>query len=483
MVRTTRASRSGMPLTWSITCLRLEVVEQAVDREVAAARVLLGRAEHVVAADQQVAALGLGAVSPPSSSSISRGLARNVDVSMIFGPKKMCARRKRRPMMRQFLNRRLMSLGVALVTTSKSFGLRAEQQVAHAAADQVGGVIVAAQALDDFGGVGVDLGSALSAFAVRGTTPTPRNHCVSPARRAPSYARLERRVRILEDGRPAAVSAGLARRRGHRRRPCGRMRRSAAIAGRGVGAAGVGRARGGRGRGRWAPGSARRPGGRRRRRASAQARARRRRRRRCRGGRLAAGRGRRRSARLQRAARCGAGAAAAGAAARARLSQCEPLPRARSAPQRGRRGRRSASDHGRNPRPSPSWRDDHSVSTRSRRRRRGSARQPRRDIGGTSVNCGRAIGRARETAGAAPPAPAARRRAARRAETAATGPAPVDRSARRPDESSIAAASGALTSGRWMLRPNMRSARSAGRDRLLVARLLRPIAVGAGADT
>ena len=40
----------------------LEVVEQAVDREVAPAGVLLGRAEDVVAADQQVAALGLGAL-------------------------------------------------------------------------------------------------------------------------------------------------------------------------------------------------------------------------------------------------------------------------------------------------------------------------------------------------------------------------------------------------------------------------------------
>ena len=62
MVRTTRASRSGVPLTWSMTSLGLDVVEEAVDREVAPARVLLGRAEDVVAADQQVAALGLAAV-------------------------------------------------------------------------------------------------------------------------------------------------------------------------------------------------------------------------------------------------------------------------------------------------------------------------------------------------------------------------------------------------------------------------------------
>ena len=124
MVRTTRASRSGVPLHVVDDLLGLDVVEQPVDREVAPAGVLLGRAEDVVAADQQVAALGLGVSPPPSSSSISRGLARKVDVSMIFGPKKMCARRKRRPMIRQFLNSRRMSFGVALVTTSKSFGLR-----------------------------------------------------------------------------------------------------------------------------------------------------------------------------------------------------------------------------------------------------------------------------------------------------------------------------------------------------------------------
>ena len=76
---------------------------------------------------------------------------------MIFEPKKMCASRKRRPMMRQLRNSRRISLGVALVATSKSFGLLPEQQVAHAAADEVGGVVEAAQPLDHLCGVGVDL--------------------------------------------------------------------------------------------------------------------------------------------------------------------------------------------------------------------------------------------------------------------------------------------------------------------------------------
>ena len=76
---------------------------------------------------------------------------------MIFEPKKMCASRKRRPMMRQLRNRRRISLGVALVATSKSLGFPPEQQVADAAADQVGGVVEAAQALDHLCGLGIYL--------------------------------------------------------------------------------------------------------------------------------------------------------------------------------------------------------------------------------------------------------------------------------------------------------------------------------------
>ena len=52
----------GQPLDVVDHLLGLDVVEQAVDGEVAAAGVLLGRAEDVVAADEQIAGLGLGAV-------------------------------------------------------------------------------------------------------------------------------------------------------------------------------------------------------------------------------------------------------------------------------------------------------------------------------------------------------------------------------------------------------------------------------------
>ena len=58
------------------------------------------------------------------SASSSRGLARNVDVSMILSPKNTVASRNRRPMIRQLRNSDFTSLGVALVATSKSFGLR-----------------------------------------------------------------------------------------------------------------------------------------------------------------------------------------------------------------------------------------------------------------------------------------------------------------------------------------------------------------------
>jgi hypothetical protein len=58
------------------------------------------------------------------SSSAVIGVVRKVLVSMIFGPKNTCASLKRRPMMRQLRNALRMVSGVALVATSKSFGLR-----------------------------------------------------------------------------------------------------------------------------------------------------------------------------------------------------------------------------------------------------------------------------------------------------------------------------------------------------------------------
>ena len=215
MVRTTRASRSAMPADVVDDLLALEVVEQPVDREVAPARVLLGRAEDVVAADQQVAALGLGAVAAAflvlhlARVGAERGrlddLRAEEDVREAEAAADDAAVPEQAP---DVVGRRAGG-------DVEVLGLAAEQQVADAAADQVGGVIVAAQALDDFGGVGVYrvrfyLHSRLGVPHQRREITGYRRF-----RRAPSYMRgLQRRVRILEDGRLAAVSAGLARRPG-----------------------------------------------------------------------------------------------------------------------------------------------------------------------------------------------------------------------------------------------------------------------------
>ena len=54
MVRTVRALEIGQPLDVVDDLVAVEVVEEAVDGEVAAARVLLGGAEDVVAADVEL---------------------------------------------------------------------------------------------------------------------------------------------------------------------------------------------------------------------------------------------------------------------------------------------------------------------------------------------------------------------------------------------------------------------------------------------
>ena len=233
MVRTTRASRSGMPADVVDDLLALEVVEQPVDREVAAARVLLGRAEDVVPADQQVAALGLGAVAAAflflhlARVGAERGrlddLRSEEDVREAEAAPDDAAVLEEAPDV----------VGRRAGDDVEVLGLAAEQQVADAAADQVGGVIVAAQALDDFGGVGIYrvrfyLHSRLGVPHQRREITAYRRF---DARRA-TVDGGQRRVRILEDGRLAAVSAGLARRRrGVVARPCGRSGARTPIAG------------------------------------------------------------------------------------------------------------------------------------------------------------------------------------------------------------------------------------------------------------
>ena len=67
---------------------------------------------------------GYGATGRPNLGTIKVPDPRLDWLSEIFRPKKTCTRRKRRPMTREFRNNSLMSLGVALVATSKSLGVR-----------------------------------------------------------------------------------------------------------------------------------------------------------------------------------------------------------------------------------------------------------------------------------------------------------------------------------------------------------------------
>ena len=137
--------------------LGLEVVEQPVDGEVAAAGVLLGRAEDVVPPDQQIAALGLGAFAAFLFFHLARvgaergrldDLRSEEDVRQAEAAADDAAVLEQAP---DVVRRRAGD-------DVEVFRFATEHQVADAAADQVGGVVVATQALDDFGGVGIDQG-------------------------------------------------------------------------------------------------------------------------------------------------------------------------------------------------------------------------------------------------------------------------------------------------------------------------------------
>ena len=78
---------------------------------------------------------------------------------MIFEPKNTWARRNRRPMIRELRNVALISFGVALVATSKSFGVARDEQVADAATDEVRLVAGAGELADHAIGIGVDRGA------------------------------------------------------------------------------------------------------------------------------------------------------------------------------------------------------------------------------------------------------------------------------------------------------------------------------------
>ena len=79
-------------------------------------------------------------------------------------------------MMRELRNVALISFGVALVATSKSFGVRADEQVAHAAADQVRLVAGAGQLADHAIGVGIDRGAVQRRHRNGGAVPRSRKH-------------------------------------------------------------------------------------------------------------------------------------------------------------------------------------------------------------------------------------------------------------------------------------------------------------------
>ena len=164
-----------------------DVVEQRVDGEVAAERVLFGRAERVVAMDEPFvrAHLARGAClrtapapratrrarsaspAPPRAlrptcgasggSSAGSTCRRNVATSIVFGPNLTCASRKRRPMIQQLRKSFLTWWGCADVPMSKSFGRRPEQEVTDAAADEIRDVIVLVQPVQDLECVGIDV--------------------------------------------------------------------------------------------------------------------------------------------------------------------------------------------------------------------------------------------------------------------------------------------------------------------------------------
>jgi hypothetical protein len=96
-----------------------DVVEEAVDREVAAQRVLARRAEGVVGSLEELGAALLAGSRP------GPGRRRNVATSMTLpSAKRMCASRKRRPISRQLRKSLRSAGGCASVPMSKSFGAR-----------------------------------------------------------------------------------------------------------------------------------------------------------------------------------------------------------------------------------------------------------------------------------------------------------------------------------------------------------------------
>ncbi len=117
-----------------------DVVEQRVDREVAAEGVLLGRAESVVVADQRVALVGLGL---PAEGRDLHDVAAEAHVRQAEAPAHDEA----------VAEQALDLLRVGVRPDVEVLGLARQQEVAHAAADEVGGVAAGLQAVEDLEGV------------------------------------------------------------------------------------------------------------------------------------------------------------------------------------------------------------------------------------------------------------------------------------------------------------------------------------------
>ena len=90
----------------------------------------------------------------PSSGSACR---RKVETSTTLRPKRTWQSRKRRPTMKQFRKSFFTCWGWARGADVEVLRLAAEQQVAHAAAHQVGHEAVVLQAIEDLEGIGVDV--------------------------------------------------------------------------------------------------------------------------------------------------------------------------------------------------------------------------------------------------------------------------------------------------------------------------------------
>ena len=157
----------------------------------------------------------------PSSAGAWR---RKVETSITLRPKRTWQRRNRRPITKQLRNSFLTCWGCALVPMSKSFGLRAEQQVAHAAAHQVGQEPVVLQPVHDLERVGVDvlaghvvLGARQDAWRSFRAGSCVRKKALYPSGfrdfRAPRLPRLgPRPVRRPDDRHPRPLRVGPARR-------------------------------------------------------------------------------------------------------------------------------------------------------------------------------------------------------------------------------------------------------------------------------